>query len=137
MIQEWKEDIQLLGRRSSSYVVIRPKNSESDVPVDEWSVTPTAKGDTTFGSEDTERAAALWHWAQSRLASHATLKLSTKLKLSNLSRQEQCESTEETHGDLTVMISAILPVPEALKTASTPLGFLRVWDGTGTPTSDP
>lgn len=136
MIQEWKGDIQLLGRRSSSYVVIRPKNSESDDLVDDWSIIPTAKSGTTFGTEDTERAAALWHWAQSRLASHATLKASTKVKLSNLSRQEQRESTE-THGDLTVMVSAILPVPEALKTASTPLGFLRVWDGTGTPTSDP
>jgi hypothetical protein len=136
VIQEWKGDIQLLGRRSSSYVVIRPKNSESDDLVDDWSIIPTAKSGTNFGTEDTERAAALWHWAQSRLASHATLKASTKVKLSNLSRQDQRES-KETHGDLTVMVSAILPVPEALKTASTPLGFLRVWDGTGTPTSDP
>jgi hypothetical protein len=136
-IQEWKGDVQLLGRRASSYVVVRPQSSESNAPVDDWSIISTAKGGTTFGAEDTERAAALWHWAQARLASHPTLKPSTKMKLSDLSRQDQREATEENHGDLTVMVSAILPVPDGLKTASTPLGFLRVWDGTGTPTSDP
>jgi hypothetical protein len=136
LIQEWKGDVQLLGRRSSSFVVVRPQSSESNPPVNDWSIIPTAKDDTIFGAEDTERAATLWHWAQARLASHPTLKPSTKMKLSDLSRQDQRESTEDTHGDLTVMVSAILSVPDGLKTATTPLGFLRVWDGTGTPTSD-
>jgi hypothetical protein len=136
VIQEWNGDVQLLGRRGSSFVVVRPQSSESNAPVDDWSIIPTAKDGTIFTAEDTERAAALWHWAQARLALYPTLRSSTKMKLSDLSRQDQLESTEETYGDLTVMVSAILPVPEGLKTASTPIGFLRVWDGTGTPTSD-
>lgn len=136
VVQEWNGNVQILGRRSSSFVVVRPQNSEPNAPVNDWSINPTAMGNTIFGAEDTERAAALWHWAQARLASHPTLKPSTKIKLSDLSRQDQREPTEETTGDLTVMVSAILHVPDGLKTASTPSGFLRVWDGTGTPTSD-
>ena len=61
---------------------------------------------------------------------------SEKLTIAKLARQDDNRDTEEQFGDLTVMVSAILPVPEALKTTTTPMGYLRVWDGTGAPESD-
>jgi len=79
----------------------------------------------------------LWNWAQKRLAEYPTIhKASEKLTISNLVRQDETSSAKAKTGDLTVMVSAILPVPEGLKTTSVPLGYLRVWDGTGQPESD-
>ena len=136
--QEWKEDIQLIGKRCSSYVVVRPQNIDLTGPEHTWDIVPTAKGGTSFGKSDIERASALWQWAQGRLANYPTVyQASSKLTLADLARQEQTNVTEEKTGDLTVMISAILPVPAALKNTTTPLGYLRVWDGTGAPISDP
>lgn len=81
----------------------------------------------------------MWKWGQARLADYPTIhKASEKLTISDLARQDQTNDTGDSKtGDLTVMVSAILPVPEALKTTLVPLGYLRVWDGTGPPVSDP
>lgn len=40
-------------------------------------------------------------------------------------------------GDTTVMVTSILPFPAMELNGCTPRGFLRVWDGTGIPISDP
>lgn len=63
-------------------------------------------------------------------------KLSEKLTIADLARWDDT-STESQTGDLTVMVSAVIPVPEGLRTTGTPLGFLRVWDGTGPGATDP
>lgn len=129
----------MLGRRAigSSYVVVRPESISSTSPQDNWDIVSTARGGTTFDQSDRERAAALWQWAQNRLANYPTIhKASETLTVSDLGRQEQAAAENKT-GDLTVMVTAILATPKALKTTQIPLGYLRVWDGTGPPESDP
>lgn len=45
-------------------------------------------------------------------------------------------SADGVRGDITVMVTSIWPVP-SVDSDSLPRGFLRVWDGTGIPISDP
>jgi hypothetical protein len=40
-------------------------------------------------------------------------------------------------GDVTLLVCAILEMAPEKRSSATPRGFLRVWDGTGPPTSDP
>lgn len=136
----WNEEIQCIGRRNSSFVVVRPKaNSTPEetgaVPVreDVWDVIPTAVRSFTFDQEDLSRANSLWKWGQERLLHHPTIKVSTKFRLADMKRQLETDSTEEAieHGDLTVMVAAKIQVPFEMRTGVTPRGYLRVWDGTG------
>lgn len=91
-----------------------------------------------FDHSDRERALALWKWAQDRLTNYPTIhEPSAKLTLADLAPPEQPHVREEKTGDLTVMVSAIIIIPEVLRSTATPLCFLRVWDGTGAAASDP
>lgn len=126
-----------MGRRASSFVIVRPEDTASTGPQDAWEIVKTAQGSITFDQSDRERSMALWKWAQTRLADYPTMhKASEKLTISDLARQDQSTVTEDTFGDLTLIVSAILPVPQALRVTASPLGWLRVWDGTGPPESD-
>jgi hypothetical protein len=139
-LQKWNDEMQLMGMRKSSYVVCR---DESSVPggTNEWSIRPTARDEFTMTQADESRFADLWQWGQGRLLSHPTMKLSLSFKLCDMQRQDHGQietySDEHTRGDLTVMVASIIPVPEDLTSGVSPRGFLRVWDGTGFPASDP
>jgi hypothetical protein len=139
-LQKWNDEMQLMGLRMSSYVVCR---DESVVPggTSEWSIRPTARTEFSLTLADESWFAALWQWGQGRLLSHPGMKLSQSFKLCDMQRQEhgQIESygDEHTRGDLTVMVASVIPVPEDLTSGVSPRGFLRVWDGTGFPASDP
>ncbi len=117
---------------------MRPLNVNETTTDCEWDVVPTSRGGSDFPQSDREHAVVLWQWAQLRLARYPTIhKQSAKLTLSDLAPPEQPQGTQEKTGDLTVMVSAIIFVPETLRSTSTPLCFLRVWDGTGSASSDP
>jgi hypothetical protein len=117
---------------------VRPLNVNETTIDCEWDVVTTSRGGSDFPQSDREDAAVLWQWAQLRLARYPTIhKQSAKLTLSDLAPPEQPQGTQEKTGDLTVMVSAIIFVPETLRSTSTPLCFLRVWDGTGSASSDP
>jgi hypothetical protein len=139
-LQKWKDEVQLMSLRMSSYVVCR---DESIVPggTSEWSIRPTARTEFSLTLADESWFAALWQWGQGRLLSHPGMKLSQSFKLCDMQRQDhgQIESygDEHTRGDLTVMVASVIPVPEDLTSGVSPRGFLRVWDGTGFPASDP
>jgi len=141
-VQMWNDEIQCLGRRNSSFVVIRPKANAIPDGIeaaweasqeDAWSVIPTATRSFTFDQKDLSRATVLWRWGQTRLLQHPTIKVSTKFRLADMKRQWETDSAEEVieHGDLTVMVAAKIQVPNEMRTGVTPRGYLRVWDGTG------
>jgi hypothetical protein len=139
-LQTWNDEVQLMSLRMSSYVVCR---DESIVPGgrSEWSIRPTARAEFSLTPADESSFSTLWLWGQDRLLSHPGMKLSQSFKLCDMQRQEhgQIESygDEHTRGDLTVMVASVIPVPEDLTSGVSPRGFLRVWDGTGFPASDP
>lgn len=84
----------------------------------------------------------LWNWGQTRLANYSTIKQSEQRTLEQIGLEEDRgigiddDGTSVTIGDFTVMISAIIPMAESQKNEMTPVGFLRVWDGTGPSKSD-
>lgn len=131
-LQEWKGDIQLLGMRGSSYVVCRNEDSQ-------WSLFPTAKS-FSLSDQEKHRFTDMWNWGQHRLFNHPTMKASLSFKLSDIHRQDS-DSIElyqdgNSRGDLTAMVTGIVTCTPVNAISGTPVGFLRVWDGTGAPVSD-
>jgi hypothetical protein len=158
---QWNGQVQLTGFKTGpSYVVHRRKpnnggtttrrdnsmpNTVDNDPMEEtliYSSDPTYR----VTKRAKQRMRETWTWAQKRLLFHPTMKLSHRFKLSDMKLQgdphvEQQPPYGETNaarGDLTVMVAAIFPAPpNEGKRGVLPLGFIRVWDGTGVPTSDP
>jgi len=139
-LQAWSGQMQLMGQQHSSYVVCRDDNSVAG-GANQMIICPTAKAEFTLTTNDERRFAELWKWGQKRLFSHASMKVSQSFKLADMRRQDNWQmetyGEDNTRGDLTVMVAAILPVPKELINGISPRGFLRVWDGTGFPASDP
>jgi len=131
-VQEWKGDIQLMGMRSSSYAVFHDRK-----------ITPSAKHEFELTPHDEERFEELHAWAQNRFLAYPTMKIAHGFKLRDMRRQDDQtleamgDATRGARGDLTAMVTAILPVPPEQRSGITPRGFLRIWDGTGPPQSDP
>lgn len=71
---------------------------------------------------------------------HATMKIVHRFKLSDMRLQGnthvEAYGEANARGDLTVMVAAVIPLPDEDTSGGTPRGFLRVWDGTGVPKSD-
>jgi hypothetical protein len=126
--QEWKGDIQLVGNTLSSYVVVRKSG-------DDWDILSTANNTFTFSPSDETRAKQLWNWAQERLGSHSTINVEHQFTLASIVANEDNGHLQDQ--DLTVMVTAKFPFPLNARSAVMPRGFLRVWDGTGTSTTDP
>jgi hypothetical protein len=144
-LQEWKGDVQILGKRPSSYVVIRKKQQQ---PVDNttttnensngWSVVPTATNYYVFNDEDEQRCQVLWHWAQDFIVAQPTINAEHCFTLADMvGLTDEAGEDKVRDRDLTVMVTARIPYPTQERTGITPCGFLRVWDGTGMPPSDP
>lgn len=127
--------LQLVGRRASSYVVSRPSCNGGL-----WDIIPTAKESFTMTPDDHVRFAELWKWASGRILSLPTMHAIHRFTLADMRCQESgssaggVESTDR--GDLTAMVAAIIPVPTEMRTAASPMGYIRLWDGTGVSTSD-
>jgi hypothetical protein len=88
-----------------------------------------------------DRFTGLWKWGQARLANFSTIKQSDQRTLEQMCLEvdrgmEADNSASNTMGDFTVMVSGIIPMPESQKSLISPVGFLRVWDGTGPSKSD-
>lgn len=134
VVQEWEGEIQLRGQRSTSYAVYRG----GDI-FDQDQVVSPSKCNVT--SQDGARFCSLWKWGQKWMTNTATIKGTEKRQLAQM-RQQTDDGTagdpmdSALVGDFTVMITAILPMPEDLRSGITPMGFLRVWDGTGLSHSD-
>ena len=134
-LQKWNEETQILGLRGSSYVVFRG-NVDDPAATSDWEVLPTAYNPRDVSDEEHERFKSLWHWAQKRFLTYPTMKLAQSFQLCDVTHQgHQVELYDDsTNGDLTCMITEILT---AQRSEISPRGFLRVWDGSGPPLSDP
>jgi hypothetical protein len=132
--QEWKGDVQVMGRRPSSYVVVRKASDGED-----WTVAPTATNSYVFTDQDETLSRELWHWSHSLIRKNATIKAEHRFTLADIARLEEQEDHDDKvrDRDLTVMVTGKYPYPTEERTGVTPCGFLRVWDGTGVAPSDP
>lgn len=135
-LQQWKGEMQLMGRRSSSYVVIRKSFSTS-----QFEYLHSSKKNA-YVPDDKERGTfeSMWKWGQHRLLSYPTMKAETVYRLQQMPLLENetntCRLDEEKQGrDLTVLVTAVIPIDRSQMIQ--PQGFLRVWDGTGVPVCDP
>jgi Telomeric single stranded DNA binding POT1/CDC13 len=136
-VQQWKGDLQLMGTSTSSYVVFRgivndPANTT------ELSYYPTDLENTVLTSKSKEYMLEMWLQTQERFMTGRIMNKEHCFRLSDLRMPNAApiSSSDSTQGDLTVMISAIIPLPEENKSGVTPWGFLRVWDGSGPSISD-
>lgn len=115
--------MQLLGRSNTKISAITREQSTNGSAFQFDGDTPK------FGTDELELFRNLWDWGQERIATKATMKRKQRFKLSEVA------SMIET-GDCTVMICGLYETP-LLSSQQLPRGFLRVWDGTGAPSSDP
>ena len=104
-------------------------NSFQTVPSenrDHWQIhnTKQIQVDVNFS-----RTSELWKWAQVRLASYPTTEQNKYIY-----QLHSLDENESSYGDLTVMISKIIPIQ--IQKPFLPNGFLRAWDGSGSPISD-
>ncbi len=152
--QIFRESIQLIAHKSSSFLICRPNNKyQNSSPSwlypwqqtfpsskDAWDLLSREGWKVSTFSSDFECMHRLWQWAQNRLMIQPTITKSTRMTISALSQDDGNRNNfphhEECQGDLTVMITAIFPAFQPWSHFS-PRGYLRVWDGTGRPSSDP
>ena len=140
-LQEWKDEIQLMGLKASSYVVCR-KEATADGDDFEWNLIPTSRSQFEISEGHKKKFASLWDWGQKRMRNFPTMKASVAFQLSDITRHDSESSsidlyeTENSRGDLTVMVTGIIPCINSGMSFG-PCAFLRVWDGTGLARCDP
>jgi hypothetical protein len=152
---QWNGQVQMTGFKTGpSYVVHRCRrnnggattlvrnnilpNDSSDM---EETLIYSANPNFRVTKRTKRRMRERWTWAQKRLLFHPTMKPSHRFTLSDLkfTGDLHVEQTYgEMNGDLTVMVTAIFLAPSNEgRRGISPIGYLRVWDGTGKPTPDP
>lgn len=136
-LSTWKDEEQLTGRNNSRYIVYRDEY-QGPKPQDVVHAT-VSPPEAPLPPEQRARMETLWRWAQRRFLLHASMKLAHSFKLCDMKLQGTTSSVTgtEVEGDLCVMVTAVIPIPDELRQPTNPSGFLRVWDGTGPPISDP
>ena len=132
-VQKWKGDVQLMGGEGTSYLVFRQDYSSSSL---DWIVRSPSKK-CSVGEKDEERFPKLWKWGQKRIFQYATIKSDYFWNMADVHRFsiDSAEPDSQKEGDLTVMVTAMIESPTTSGISA--YGFLRVWDGTGAPSSEP
>ena len=127
-VEKWYNKIQLQGLAPTQYVVIRKMEGS-------WKVIPTAVNGFTFNRSDEERSQALWRWANEHSEKSPSMKPEHCFTLDEMRHlKTDDDKTTFEHKDITVMVVQKLGYHSS---DVLPHGLLRVWDGTGTPPSDP
>ncbi|KAL7432027.1 hypothetical protein ACHAXM_002879 [Skeletonema potamos] len=140
LLQEYNNEPQLRAKKNKNIIVVRPRAARSpDDPLlnstspEDWSVSVS---DDEKRVVDLDLTNALWRWGQLRLSTHPTMSPNCYIAISQVS--DQVDNFEvSVSGDITAIVTSILPIPEHLRRRDTPRGFLRLWDGTGPSRSDP
>jgi hypothetical protein len=120
IIQEYRGEMQLLGRTSTSIEILSRDNENK--------FGPELIGEGRQNGVEPRFLNELWHWGQQRLATKSTIKDAERFDLSEVDALDGA-------GDVTVMISGVHETADP-EHRRLPFGFLRVWDGTGVPISD-
>jgi len=147
-VQEYNGEIQLVGRRNSSFYVVRPRNETQMLqnPQGQGLIESyTASKPSILDVDDYMRMRDLWRWGRKRFSEHPTLHAKDRFVIADMGPSDDGERAmagvpiERTinNGDLIAMVTAIIPQPPEQVSDRTPRAFLRLWDGTGRPESDP
>ena len=147
-VQEYNGDIQLVGRRNSSFYVVRPRNKKlmMENPQGQgWVESYTASKPSLLDVDDYLRMRELWRWGRKRFSEHPILHGKERISIADVGPVDDLERAMAgvpiertvTNGDLIAMVTAIIPQPPDQVSDRTPRAFLRLWDGTGRPESDP
>ena len=147
-VQEYNGDIQLVGRRNSSFYVVRPRNEKlmMESPQGQgWVESYTASKPSMLDVDDYLRMRELWRWGRQRFSEHPILHGKERISIADVGPVDDLERAMAgvpiertvTNGDLIAMVTAIIPQPPEQVSDRTPWAFLRLWDGTGRPESDP
>ena len=147
-VQEYNGDIQLVGRRNSSFYVVRPRNEKlmMENPQGQgWVESYTASKPSMLDVDDYLRMRDLWRWGRQRFGEHPILHGKERISIADVGPVDDLERAMAgipiertvTNGDLIAMVTAIIPQPPEQVSDRTPRAFLRLWDGTGRPESDP
>jgi hypothetical protein len=148
IVQRWRGKMQLLGKPNmTSYVWGRKTavhtSRGGDAATEEWQRYATARKSLSFSDEDERYFKELWHWGQSQLASKPLLHTVERFQIGDMCPSERDDLTTKDafppfkQGDVIAMVVAIQPDRHRLSNSSTPVGYLRLWDGTGSTASDP
>lgn len=137
LLQEYNNEPQLRAKKNSNIIVVRPSETRSfegtlqdSTSPDDWSLS-----DGRY-EVDLDLTNSLWRWGQRRLSTHPTMSPNCYIAISQVS--DHVDNFEvSVSGDITAVVTSILPTPEHLRRRDTPRGFLRLWDGTGPSRSDP
>lgn len=144
-VQRWNDEMQLLGMRGSSFLVarnIRPDHAEPQSS-DDFEFHYPSQGEMTLLENDISRIRALWKFGSGRIFHFPTMNTDPLWRIGDLLTNTQMDlplGPPQEGGDMTVLVTSIIPVDKSKGGSSArqlPAGFLRVWDGTGTPRSDP
>jgi len=138
-VQQFNEEMQLMGKLSSSFVVFRGDHNNPTNLAD-FSASHAVRNEYQANEEELDHVQDLWLWGLRRILYHPTIKLSQSFQICDMTTQDVHEVLafpDDLTGDMTVMIAAIIPFPTRQMTDHTPHGYLRLWDGTGRPASDP
>lgn len=141
-VQEFNSRIQLICFKESSYVVIRKKEPYSDcdwledgeMNLSEWHVESTAKKEYTFTLADCILSRCLWKFGQFLIKNKPTILEEHK---STIASFDHGAEGVDGHFDLTALVTMVIPISAAERGPLTPRGYLRIWDGTGPPITDP
>ncbi|GAX14046.1 hypothetical protein FisN_5Lh030 [Fistulifera solaris] len=133
-VKKFKGNVQLTGLKQSSFLVCRKEEQSEGV----WEWTYVASQNTETTESEKKEMERLWLWGQERQRNFPSLRSQYQCTLSNLHvPQESLTLSSGFKGDFSVMITGVYPMPAGDLIGNVPRGFLRVWDGTGIPISDP
>lgn len=152
IVQKYEDQPQLLSMRGSSFVVIHRLNPDvknvikkideekGALDMSEWHVYSTAKQCFTFEVEDAKTSRKMWKWSKAMFSKFPTIVNEDKTFLISGINEEIENPTKDNpstvSGDLTCLVTAVIPYPRDSLSDRTPFGFIRVWDGTGPSKSD-
>ena len=121
--KDFRGEMQLLGRHGTK---INVYSRNPSLPQSSFASDSAGK---LIVHEEFEIFQTLWEWGQKRMATRATVKRGQRFKLSDLGSLQD-------PGDCTAMVCGLFQSP-VLTDRPIPKGFVRLWDGTGAPISDP
>ena len=122
-VQSYKESIQLLGVKESSFnVARRTTNSplseiaaeKGALDINHWEVNSTALVSTVFTVAHGSKFRTMWVWAQKRLRTMPTVVNDLKFSIDGISEDvvgPTATDHNEICGDITCMVTAVIPVP--------------------------
>lgn len=145
--QEFQGELQLKGEFRTGFAIYDGQPGADEDGRNHGIRAPT-RFEYTEG--DLPRFKGLWKWGQARIGHKPTIKANYRSTLGQILHQYERDGAINNNGasttneasskssdkDYTVMISSMIPFPGDQRTGATPMGFLRVWDGTGPSTAD-